>query len=638
MSDLNTHQFHFTIGPVQGFVAQARRTRDFWAGSFILSWLAGCAMVATRNQGGEIQFPAPDEDFINAIKNGQSGPTQGTLPNRFKALVDAEFNPQHVIQQMNQAWLTLAEKVYQADIADKANPKTREIWQRQVEGFFEVSWVMTEADDNRPLLDMRKNWRHHFPHTESGHKCSLMEGWQELSGIEGFYASDNKKRKNFWQAIQSKIGTRDLIENEALCALSFIKRRFAYHFEQVKLVGFNGWKLEPRNVPSVALLAAMPVLKSIQPSPELEKFKQAWSEAGGQKGETKSLPKALRTKTDLGLDGIAWFSNTYENPTSYGLNKEKIPTAKQALTALYQSQNLKEPSPFYAILMMDGDSLGKQMSDPSKQPLITAGLNKFTSGVKEVVDQHDGFLIYAGGDDVLAILTLETALDCAVALRQSYIDSFLNLTGHEQLTTSISAAIIYAHIKTPLSKILHDSHHVLDEAAKDQAGRDALAVQVVKQSGKHLLWAQPWQQAFDEQGALKIEKLAKQFAGQSTAQQLDGDALEASTKFFYGIREYFNRLIDAKKPFNQDDAQLIGDLLAVDYIKSGVNNVKEIEIAKQRIQPLLAQCTPHKRNDEVSVNRLAQAEISVIGAPQIDGALLVRFLAFHGRDIRGQNQ
>ncbi len=35
----------FTLGPVQGFVAQARRTRDFWAGSFLLSYLTGKAML-----------------------------------------------------------------------------------------------------------------------------------------------------------------------------------------------------------------------------------------------------------------------------------------------------------------------------------------------------------------------------------------------------------------------------------------------------------------------------------------------------------------------------------------------------------------------------------------------------------------
>ena len=53
------HYFHFTIGPVQGFVAQARRTRDFWTGSFILSWLSAVAMLAVRQQGGTILHVVP---------------------------------------------------------------------------------------------------------------------------------------------------------------------------------------------------------------------------------------------------------------------------------------------------------------------------------------------------------------------------------------------------------------------------------------------------------------------------------------------------------------------------------------------------------------------------------------------------
>lgn len=41
-----TRILHFTLGPVQGFIADARRTRDLWAGSFLLSWLTGQAMAA----------------------------------------------------------------------------------------------------------------------------------------------------------------------------------------------------------------------------------------------------------------------------------------------------------------------------------------------------------------------------------------------------------------------------------------------------------------------------------------------------------------------------------------------------------------------------------------------------------------
>ncbi|HHY62363.1 MAG TPA: hypothetical protein GYA11_05195, partial [Firmicutes bacterium] len=34
----------FTIAPVQGFVGQARRTRDFWAGSYLISYLTAHAI------------------------------------------------------------------------------------------------------------------------------------------------------------------------------------------------------------------------------------------------------------------------------------------------------------------------------------------------------------------------------------------------------------------------------------------------------------------------------------------------------------------------------------------------------------------------------------------------------------------
>jgi CRISPR-associated protein Cmr2 len=631
----HTHHFHFTLGPVQGFVAQARRTRDFWAGSFILSWLTGVAMNATIQAGGKIDFPIPDQSFLDAIAGkGNNKPTQGTLPNRFKAKVQANFDGNAVVDAVKAAWQALATVVYDADIKPYASAQTKIIWDRQIDNFFEMSWAMVEHNNPLPVIDLRKNWRTHFAPSEAGHKCSLMEGWQELSGIEGFSASENQKRKDFWKAIAKHIGTRDVIDNESLCAMAFIKRRFAHHFEKVNMNGVQGWKLPTNHVPSVALLAALPTLEALDKAGyhHGEEFAQAWTECGGERGEQSSLPKSIRHNKALGLDGIAWFSNTYENPKSYGLKADQVKDAHKALISLYRETQVKEPSPFYAILMMDGDSLGKQMSDTTKQKAISHGLNAFTKGMKTIVDDHNGFLIYAGGDDVLAIMPLETALACAQTLRQSYIESF-----DPSMITSISAAVIFAHIKTPLSKVLHDAHHVLDEAAKDGAGRDAIAVQVVKQSGKHLLWAMPWIKALDGD-KLIVTELAEQFRNKGNTQQNDTTALEASTKFFYAIREHFTRLVDPKAEHNPDTSKLISDLLAVDYVQSGVNGVKDINLAKDKIAPLLTQCTPQKRTNEVAVGQLATAKCETLGAPKIDGALLVRFLAFHGQELRGGGQ
>ena len=124
--------------------------------------------------------------------------------------------------------------------------------------------------------------------------------------------------------------------------------------------------------------------------------------------------------------------------------------------------NIGEVSPFYALLMMDGDSLGKHMSEPKAQDAITKGLAEFTQRVPHTVNAHNGFLIYAGGDDVMAVLPLEDAFSCAKALRDVYLECFKKhpLATGEPIPTTLSGAIEFAHIKTPLTTVLKDAHHL----------------------------------------------------------------------------------------------------------------------------------------------------------------------------------
>ena len=55
----------FQIGPVQDFIAQARSTRDFWSGSFLLSWLvaAGIRELGRQLAKGSL---IPSECFAKA--------------------------------------------------------------------------------------------------------------------------------------------------------------------------------------------------------------------------------------------------------------------------------------------------------------------------------------------------------------------------------------------------------------------------------------------------------------------------------------------------------------------------------------------------------------------------------------------
>jgi len=634
--------FHFTLGPVQGFVAQARRTRDFWAGSFLLSWLSAVAMKAILKQGGKILFPEVDKEYLNWLE--QHGkhppPQQGCVPNRFKgslAKVPADFKPEQIEQCVRHAWHALADLVWQQDLAQLGETSaSHAIWQRQVTKFWEISWAMSANAEESDLLDRRKNWRKHLPHEEPGVKCMMMDGWQELSGTP---TPNAKSLQIFWDDIrrQTKSLHNDLRDREYLCAIAFIKRRFARHFENLltDMPGgwrLQGWKVNP-SVPSVTYIAAAPWLAQVIENAPADKLKVFHDEAkkltrgyGESDTDIDCIDRALNKRGDdelfcqsKRLDGNVFFDTALENKNIYPDQTQ----AKRVLAALkdlrHAVDNIEPVSPFYAVLMMDGDSLGKQMSDSNKQEGISRSLNAFTQGVGKIVEQHSGFLIYAGGDDVLALLPLEYALACAKELRQHYIKSCRANT----IKSTLSGAIEYAHINMPLGKVLGDAHHLLDDIAKEQSGRDSIAVRVWKPGGQHLQWAMPWEKAL-ENGQVIIQQLANDF-------QQDRQDTPFSNSFFFHVEERFallNDNADTRQGFVFDET-VMTDLIAADYLSSGVNQGEGKKItlldARQRISRLLNQCYPHKRDAEN--NRIEKIHRLDTSALQ-----LIRFLAQKGVD------
>lgn len=657
---MSDQYFHFTLGPVQSFVAQARRTRDFWAGSFLLSWLSAVAMQAVIKQGGQIIFPRVDTDYLNWLENqgkGNKGPSQGCVPNRFKgglAKVPADFKPEDVVASIQLAWQGLAEQVWQHDLS--ACPTvTRAIWDRQVQAFWEVSWAVSDDVTESNLLDRRKNWRHYLPPEEAGVKCMMMDGWQELSGI----ATPNlKELESFWEGLRKQdnqgIAT-DLRKNEYLCAIAFIKRRFVRCFAKVNVDmpsawTLYGWKVDV-SVPSVAYMAAAPWLAKVltdAPEAELKAFHDEAKSLTQSYDEYDTrldcIDKVLFDHHDKKLlwntkrlDGNVFFESALDNKNIYE-DQKQAQVVKKALKKLLaktnelrasKQQNALEPvSPFYAVLMMDGDSLGKQMSDTDKQEAISKGLENFTKGVSKVVDQHSGFLIYAGGDDVLALLPLEHALNCANALRVHYEHSFKD---YPDIKTTISAAIEYAHIKMPLGKVLGDAHHLLDEVAKDKIGRDSVAVRVWKPGGQHLEWAMPWDRAIDLEGKVEMDSLAKDF-------QQNQQTTPFSNSFFFNVEERFALLNEGDGAATHANNNALGftkdtmvALIAADYLNSGINQVGKdhkinLKTAIELIKPLLSQCFEVKRlldnNDKASFTDPKKLNS--------DALQLIRFLAQKG--------
>ncbi|MDY6993164.1 MAG: type III-B CRISPR-associated protein Cas10/Cmr2, partial [Pseudomonadota bacterium] len=607
--------FHFTIGPVQSFVAQARRTRDFWAGSFLLSWLAAIAMKSVEKQGGNIIFPMPDEDFMNWLEGNEKGhpPRQGTIPNRFMAEVRKDFSPEQVVDNVKQAWIKLADLVWENDLAKvcKDNPEHRQIWDRQVKDFFEISWVIADTREETDALDKRKNWRNHFWPDEPGVKCTVMDGWQELSGTE---APDATVIEAFWDKVREQEGDYELrppkiSPREHLCAIAFVKRRFAYYFDKLT-VDLNGLKLEgwplKTGVPSVSYMAALHWLEklldcNVKTLVELNEVARKVVKHDEKNTRIHCILSKLNKPTSsiakevAALDAEVFFENNLQNKNFF-LEKRTKNNSNQwkkkgeaVLKCLKVAQKeIGKPTPFYAILLMDGDSLGRHMSDPKKQEAISKALNEFTQGVPDIVYKKNGFLVYAGGDDVLALLPLEDALSCAKKVRDKYEQSFsCNKLGPKEAFT-ISAAIEFVHVRTPLTTVLQDAHKLLDEVAKDGRGRDAIAVRVWKRGGEMIEWAMPWEWAL-ENGKLTLETLADEFKQDAE----NNHQTPFSNKFLFKIRERFALLFPKKEESTKKGAltieyQTAVTLLATDYIASLVGmkpeNKLSIEDAKQKVK------------------------------------------------------
>jgi CRISPR-associated protein Cmr2 len=636
--------FQFTIGPVQGFVSQARRTRDFWAGSFLLSWLSGVAMAEVKRQSGEINFPVPPSGYLDWITGDGKGqaPRQGAIPNRFKAYqfkVPENFDSKLVIQCVREAWFLLAEHVWQRDelgrCAGLRLHTTRSIWERQNRDFWDISWVLSDDDGDASLMDQRKNWRAHYGQPEPGVKCMMMDGWQELSGAE----RPGQAGEAFWRDVRQGKET-DIGPKEQLCALAYVKRRFARHFESFSAtlgsgLKVQGWALET-GMPSVSYMAAVHWLEQVVQQATPDQARQLLDAARGvsrsQDEWDTRIPclqaAAGRWASDndkrrlLSLDASVFFEHVQNNPQANDLDKQAILELQREVQRLRQSHVTVDahPSPFYAILLMDGDSLGSHMGNKDNQRPISDALNAFTAAVPAVVERHNGLLIYAGGDDVLAVLPVEDALGCAAAVRELYLKSFKA----SKLPTTISAAIEFAHVKMPLGKVLGDAHKLLDDVAKDGAGRDAVAVRVWKTGRMTLQWAQPWEIALVE-GKVQVQEIAQAF---TESDDRGGHEGSLSNKFFFKIRERFDLL----NPGAAGDAKVLSDeeaidLLAVDYVNSADNRERvNMKIARSAIQPLLRQCRAVTRDlKEPNANNWKKSPRLTV-----DGALLVRFLAQKG--------
>lgn len=500
-----------SIGPVQGFVAQSRRTRDLWGSSYLLSFLAAHAMRGAREAGGRIVRPDVRDDrlfaWVDGRRNGEP-PRIGTVPNHFVVELDGDAQAAATVAEaaaksLDTAW-QVAHSAVRLRFMRESEPLgdgTSTIWDRQVAGFWEVQWTAGEMRSEAGLLARRKHWRSHWPPDEPGDKCTVMPDYQELSGhVRARGGGSGQLQDDFWAAMRRHSNLLDLREDERLCAIALVKRLFPRIDEQSL-----GWEVDTAHWPSTAYVAAVPWIRVAAVAAPV----QAHAYASAVRSRTQAAvaeqnpPFAQLTVPQAGyftkLDANLYHRGFLADPRLCPIKGDEDGRIRRELTEQLRAIHgatteagtaIGAPPVFYALLLADGDHLGRMVGRLGGERVGRA-LSAFTAAVPGLVAESDGVTIYAGGDDVLAMLPVPQALSCADALARSYVESFAATAPDAGAT--LSAAVVFAHIRLPLSTVIAEAHRLLDEVAKDENGRASLAAAVLKRGGLHCQWVSTWQ-------------------------------------------------------------------------------------------------------------------------------------------------
>lgn len=553
------HTLHFKLGPVQVFVAQARRTRDLWAGSFLLSWLVGHAMAEVLEGGGRIVFPWVGEEAGNELLQAIMArrakrpppvePWLGTLPHRFQAVVPEAFDPARCVRAAQEAWAQCCEAVWDRYVAPVAplGRGTPAIWDRQVAGMWEIQWVRHEDPS---MLEARKLWRARPYQAEEGDKCSLMDHLQELSGWTAVRPGEAQRQAAFWQALRDVVGPLDLRDGERLSAPALVKRLFPRVADRAV-----GWGV-PTQFPSTLHIAATSWLAAAVRDPTARAVLHAHAPAEDRAAAgdpRRQWPARLRQ--ELEAAGAAGEAAARWDPAWWGISSGAVapdPMAPQAVPDLHAVRQAlpdelsRGPSDYFALVLMDGDHLRALLAAFGPE-VISRALAGFTAQVRSLVEAAYGTVVYAGGDDVLALCPVASALDLAIRLRTAYLEAFRDRAGGAAAGASISGAVVLARTQAPLRGVVRQAHQWLDAVAKDGVGRNAVAIGVWDSTGPGTPWAAPWDTIIRSRLVDWVQQAGSRRqagAGSSQPGPAPAGAAEAlpSTRFWYAVARWWSRL------------------------------------------------------------------------------------------------
>jgi CRISPR-associated protein Cmr2 len=346
-------------------------------------------------------------------------------------------------------------------------------------------------------------------------KCSLLGTWEQVG------PATITEAQAFWTHVRSEIsiGGARVRDGEAFCAIALVKRLAmgACLADELGLEQEPGQPREGR-FPDTATVAAQSWIRS---SPGLSEEVRGWDR------------------------GVPWSGQWLHQSGSKARTSDEADRAdadcpEDVWSHIRGAREDNGPAPaYYAVLMMDGDDMGgwlqgekgRKVGDalhpklrryfeaaggsrgleasrpvgPALHAAISGALGAFASRVvPDIVRAHDGTLVYAGGDDVLALLPTQSVFACAHALERAFRgaegsnggapEGWFRVDGVDLPmmgpSASVSAGIAILHHKEDLRAALSIARDA--ERTAKGFGRDAVSVTFARRSGERSSVALPW--------------------------------------------------------------------------------------------------------------------------------------------------
>ncbi len=461
---MTAHLLVLSVGPIQEFISAARRTRDLWFGSQLLSDISRAVAVSV-SQHGELIFPA-STDAPNVANVILVKLRSGEDPAAIAAVAKTSAQ-----KKWRQGFADQVFKEYQGVIRP-------EIWKDQVDDVveFAAAWspLNGKYQDVRArvmrLLAGRKNCRDFLPaNGRPGIPKSSLDGLRES-------VLKDPEKERWPEKFRARLRIRD---GEQLDVIGFVKRT---------------WKPKDSETryPSVSRVAADPWLRGHE------------GRLGAVIAECERLGNSVIRRLDVSpeyghphyapfpYEGSAVFRNRHhEMIEEADLEPDDLRRLAEAVA------RLGEPNPYLAVIVADGDKMGETISkldDDKNHRGFSAKLAEFAAAARATVHKYHGVLVYSGGDDVLAFVPVDQCLDCARELHDEF-GEILQKWGEKagtKITLSVGVAI--GHFLENLED-LREHGKAAEKHAKtpDADGvKDALAVHLHKRGGSPIKVRGKW--------------------------------------------------------------------------------------------------------------------------------------------------